>query len=91
MIKVSYNFWLLIFYKVMHIDSDSGTLLGNIDLSEYGRSITSVTFGGKDLEILYVTSGGIALPGYGEPGSLFAIHDLGVTGARAGVPFVQKF
>lgn len=48
------------------------------------RNVTSVTFGGTDLDILYVTS--MAKPLRGVPttqagaGGLFAIHGLGVTG-----------
>ena len=46
--------------------------------------IASLTFGGPDLDVLYVTSIGYEMGGKRDPspdaGGLFAIHDLGVTG-----------
>jgi len=48
------------------------------------RGVTSVTFGGPDHDVLYVTTSGGEWGGARDPseyaGCLFAIHDLGVRG-----------
>ncbi|MEM9656728.1 MAG: SMP-30/gluconolactonase/LRE family protein [Planctomycetota bacterium] len=68
--------------KILRIDP-SGRLDREIDMPI--RSPTCVAFGGEDLETLYVTSQQMFLTAeelarHPRPGSLFAIHGLGVQG-----------
>ena len=58
------------------------------------RNVTSVMFGGKDLDILYFTSMGRPMRGIAPKeagaGALFAIHGLGVTGLRRPVRLADE-
>jgi sugar lactone lactonase YvrE len=84
------NYWLTIPFKgkVLAYDS-SGKHIRTIDLPV--DLPTCCEFGGKDLDVLYVTSAiyrrdAKALAGQTKPGGLFAIHGLGTRGLPL-VPF----
>ena len=66
----------------LHRYAPDGTLDRRVEVPV--KSVTSVIFGGPDLEILYVTSAARTVGGYKptEPdaGAVFAIHGLGVKG-----------
>ena len=84
------NYWLTIPFKGKVLAYDrSGKRMQSIDLPV--DLPTCCEFGGKDLDVLYVTSAILrrdakALAGQTNPGGLFAIHGLGARGLPL-VPF----
>ena len=77
------------FFQVVQIDPKSGKLLRTIYIP--AKRVTSATFGGPSLDILYVTTAGY---GFNDPkektpdddkqgGSIFAVKGLGVKGLPA--------
>jgi sugar lactone lactonase YvrE len=60
---------------VIQVDPKNGKLLRKVDMPV--KKITSVAFGGPDLDILYVTS---ANENNSNSGCLFSIKGLGVKG-----------
>jgi gluconolactonase len=89
------NLWVAVFAgsKVLHIDPTVGKLIDTIDFPT--KNITSVSFGGPNLDILYATSAqhGLTkeqLAAQPTAGSLFRITNTGAKGLSAGVPFGGK-
>ncbi|XP_075975713.1 uncharacterized protein LOC142976312 [Anticarsia gemmatalis] len=76
------NLWVAVFNgsAVLKIDPRSGELLHNIPIP--ALQVTSVTFGGPNYDILFVTSASINIDGPQDPpcGSCFMITGLGVKG-----------
>lgn len=73
------NLWVAVFQgnRVIKISSDKPEmLLETIEIPDH--QVTSVAFGGPNLDVLYVTSAGIA--GHGSPSSLVHGHIYKVTG-----------
>lgn len=70
----------------MHnVNPNEGKLLRSIDMPV--KNVTSVAFGGPNLDILYVTTATIALSqdeknAQPDAGCLFAVEGLGVKGRR---------
>lgn len=82
------SIWYFFFSQVIKINPKSGTLLSTINLPT--ENITSVAFGGKNLEDLYVTSARFETfkkLGKNDPkaGSVFKIRGTGSRG-YPGVP-----
>jgi sugar lactone lactonase YvrE len=91
------NLWIAVHLgsKVLHVDTKRGALIGSIDFSGRASKITSVAFGGPNLETLYVTSANVDLTPeelltQPEAGALFAITNLGVRGPSGGVNYKGK-
>jgi len=89
------NLWVAVFAgsKVLHIDPKTGKLIDTIDFPT--KNITSVTFGGPNLDILYATSAqhGLTkaeLAAQPTAGSLFQIANTGAKGLSPGVCFGGK-
>lgn len=79
------NLWVALFngYKVIKIATDKPeTLLGSIDLP--AKQVTSVAFGGPDLDTLYVTTANMTVRGNvlatPENGSVYKITGVGAKG-----------
>ncbi|KAG7298903.1 hypothetical protein JYU34_017360 [Plutella xylostella] len=76
------NLWVAVFNGscVLHINPKTGKLLQKIALP--AKQITSVIFGGKDLDVLYVTSAKLTITEEQKPpcGACFAVTGLGVKG-----------
>ncbi|CAH0587175.1 unnamed protein product [Chrysodeixis includens] len=74
------NLWIALFggHHVVKVDPRTGTLLDKIEIPV--KQVTSVTFGGPHLNVLYVTTGALDFEGPQPPpaGATFA-----VTGIRA--------
>jgi len=79
------NLWVAIYNgnKVLHIDPRTKKLLGKIELP--AKYITSVCWGGPNLDVLYVTSAnrGAATNEDQKPGSLFQVTGTGCKGYPA--------
>ncbi|KAL1514287.1 hypothetical protein ABEB36_003568 [Hypothenemus hampei] len=79
------NLWVAIFngYRVIQIDpTKPETLLQTIDIP--AKQVTSVVWGGKNLDILYVTSGSLTVDGKEHPppnhGATFQVIGLNTKG-----------
>ncbi|XP_068633913.1 regucalcin-like [Battus philenor] len=76
------NLWLAIFegYCVVKVDPRSGTVMQKIPIP--AKQVTSVTFGGPDFDILFVTTASMEIDGVQEPpcGATFMVMGLGVKG-----------
>jgi gluconolactonase len=88
------NIWVAVYTggKILHIDSTTGALKETIDLSGKTSKPTSVTFGGPNLDELYVTSANFGLSpeqlaAESDPGALLKITGLGVKGISGGVNY----
>jgi len=86
------NLWVAVFAgkKILHVDPNTGKLIDHIDFP--ATNITSCSFGGPNLDILYATSAKHGLSAEqlaAEPaaGSIFKIANTGAKGLSAGVPF----
>jgi len=73
--------------KILNINPRDGTLIRTVSFEPYASLITSGAFGGPNLDTLFVTTADSGNPGETGGGLLYAVTDLGVTGAGAGVPF----
>jgi len=73
--------------KVLNINPRDGSLIRTVSFEPYASQITSAAFGGPNLDTMYVTTADSGNPGETGGGLLYAVTDLGVTGAGAGVPF----
>jgi len=89
------NLWVALFSggKIAHIDPVAGNLIDHIEFP--ATNITSVAFGGPNLDILYVTSAqhGLSeeeLLAQPDAGSIFQIRNTGVKGLSAGVAYGGK-
>lgn len=71
--------------NVSRFDPDTGALLHRISLPT--QCITSVAFGGDDLQDLYITSANNKVDIQKEPqaGSVFIVRNVGVKGVHAPV------
>jgi len=94
-IDVDGNLWLATFGagKVLHIDPTTGKVIDQIDFPT--SNITSVAFGGENLDFLFVTCAINDLTKEqlaAEPlaGSLFQVTNLGTKGLSAGVAYSGK-
>jgi len=87
------NLWVCTFggSKVLNINPRTRSLIRVVDLTGYASQVTSAAFGGQNLDILYVTSAEEGIEPEPSSGSLFAIHDLGVTGMSSGIPYKQEW
>ncbi|XP_033223288.1 regucalcin-like [Belonocnema kinseyi] len=77
------NLWVALVHgsKVLHVDSKSGNILKEIDFPV--KMVTSVAFGGPNLDILYVTTATYDFPDKivdENGGPIFALKNLGVKG-----------
>jgi sugar lactone lactonase YvrE len=93
-IDVNGNLWLAVFGggKVLHINPNTGKVLGHVELPTL--NITSVAFGGANLDTLYITCAQHDLSKEqlaAQPlaGSLFQVTNTGTKGI-AGVPYGGK-
>ncbi|XP_056647342.1 regucalcin-like [Diorhabda sublineata] len=78
------NLWVAMFgaAAVYNIDPRTGNILRTIKIP--ADQITSVSFGGPNLDELYVTSGSIIDRSFGQwPGSIFRVTGLNVKGFQA--------
>lgn len=87
-IDVDGNLWVAVFngYKVIKIDPRKpNTLLETVELP--AKQVTSVAWGGENLDILYVTSGSFAVDGLEllppNHGATFKVTGLGTKGLPA--------
>lgn len=81
-----------LYQQVLHIDTTTGTLIDTIDFSNRISKVTSVTFGGRYLDELYVTSttfGQTVEQQSLEPesGALFKVTNVGAKGVGGGVNY----
>ena len=86
------NLWVAMWDggAVHKINPHTGKLLQTLDFSAFAMLTTSVAFGGKNLDVLYVTSAIWSDEPYA--GYLFQVTELGgAKGAFDGVPFVANF
>jgi len=88
------NLWVACFSssRVICVDPRTGKLLSQIDFPT--SNITSVAFGGKDLDTLYVTSAKNFLSeeqqkNQPHAGSVFKVTNLGVKGLTAGIAYKE--
>ncbi|XP_013139357.1 PREDICTED: regucalcin-like [Papilio polytes] len=76
------NLWIAIFYGscVLKVDPRSGTVLDRVPIP--AKQITSVTFGGRNLDTLFVTTASLPIDGEQKPpcGATFMVTGLGVKG-----------
>ncbi|KAH0946127.1 hypothetical protein HN011_005681 [Eciton burchellii] len=82
------NLWIALYggYHIIHVNPKTGELLGKVKLP--AENVSSATFGGPLLDILYVTTSSIGLnaeqrKATPEAGAVFAIKGLGVRGIFA--------
>jgi len=83
------NLWIAVFAgkKIIHVDPKVGKKIGQIDMPT--TNMTSVAFGGPNLDILYATSAEHFLSkedlaAQTSAGALFAITNVGAKGLAAG-------
>lgn len=88
------NIWVALHAggKILHIDTTTGTLLDTIDFANRSSMLTSVAFGGPNLDELYVTSANYRLSPEqqgieSDPGALFKITNIGAKGAGGGINY----
>jgi len=88
------NLWVATFNgaKILHIDGATGQLIDAIDFTGISSKLTSVAFGGPNLDIMYVTSANFGLSeaeaaNEKSPGSLFKVTNTGGRGQSAGVNY----
>ncbi|KAL0830271.1 hypothetical protein ABMA28_002474 [Loxostege sticticalis] len=76
------NLWVAVFEGscVLQINPRSGKLLRKVPIP--APQVTSVTFGGPNLDVLFVTTGSLNIHGEQKPpsGSIFTVTGLGVKG-----------
>ncbi|CAD0201971.1 unnamed protein product [Chrysodeixis includens] len=77
------NLWVAMFYGscVLKIDPRTGSILERIPIP--AKEVTSVTFGGPNLDILYVTTGRMGYGGPADPppaGAVFAVTGISAKG-----------
>ncbi|XP_072932437.1 regucalcin-like isoform X2 [Epargyreus clarus] len=76
------NIWLAVFQGscVLKIDPNTGKILQKVPIP--AQQVTSVTFGGPNYDILFVTTASMNIGGVQEPpcGSTFMVTGLGVKG-----------
>jgi len=89
------NLWVAVFDggKIVHIDPKAGKKIGQLDFPT--KNMTSVAFGGKDLDIMYATSAEHFLSKdelEAQPGAgcLWEVRGLGVKGLEAGHEYKGK-
>jgi gluconolactonase len=73
---------MIILLQVINVDPDSGELIRSVPIP--ASRVTSVTFGGPKLDILYVTTSRLGLSEVEQQqqplaGSVFAVTGLGVS------------
>jgi len=86
------HLWLAVFngHKILHIDPSAGKLINTIDMPT--KNITSVAFGGPNLDVLYATSAASGLTdaetaAQPDAGCLFKITNTGAKGVAGGVSY----
>ncbi|CAG7728487.1 unnamed protein product [Allacma fusca] len=93
------NLWLALFggAKVLHIDGQTGAVLDSIDFQGKCSNLTSLAFGGPNLDVLYVTSATFGLKpeeiGAGtevDAGALFAVSNLRTKASSPAVNYRGK-
>lgn len=76
------NLWVAVFQsgKVYNINGENGKILREIDMP--AMQVTSIAFGGRDLDEMYVTSGkyNVSEEKTGNEGCTFKVTGLGVKG-----------
>lgn len=83
------NLWVAVFQSaaIYNVDGKNGKILRKIDIP--ALQVTSIAFGGRDLDEMYVTSGKYNVPEgrkFQEEGCTFKVTGLGVKGFP-GIPF----
>jgi len=88
------NLWIALFggHHVIQVNPRTGKILRKVKIP--AENVTSVTFGGPLLDILYVTTSGFNLTAQQrkatpDAGALFAVKDLGVQGILSN-SFIMK-
>lgn len=91
------NLWVAVYLgsKILHIDSNTGKLIDVVDFKGKASKLTSVAFGGPNLDELYVTSAKFGLTPEQlsvdkDAGALFKITNLGTKGLSGGVSYKGK-
>lgn len=77
---------------MLHIDTTRGTLIDTIDFTNRSSMLTSVAFGGRYLDELYVTSANYRLTPEqqsleSDSGALFKVTNIGAKGIGGGVNY----
>jgi sugar lactone lactonase YvrE len=81
------------FSQVLHVDPSQGKVIGTVELPT--ANITSVAFGGPNLDILYVTCAQNdltkeQLAAQPTAGSVFKVTNTGVKGLSPGFAYAGK-
>lgn len=77
---------------MLHIDTTTGSLIGSIDFGKRSTMLTSVAFGGPNLDELFVTSADYRLTPEqrameSDPGALFKVTNIGAKGISGGTNY----
>lgn len=77
---------------MLHIDTTTGTLIDAIDFAKRASMLTSVAFGGPNLDELFVTSADYRLTPEeraveSDPGALFKVTNIGAKGISGGTNY----
>lgn len=72
-------------FQILHIDTTTGSLIDTIDFGNRSSMLTSVAFGGRNLDELYVTSANCKLSPEQQAvetdsGALFKVTNIGAKG-----------
>lgn len=83
------NLWVACFGGgcCIKINPDTGKVIQTVEIPD--KNVTSLTFGGNNLDVLFVTSGHINPDGDKTIGGTYAVYGLGVKGCR-NIPFDIK-
>lgn len=79
---------------MLHIDTTTGTLIDTIDFANRSSMLTSVAFGGRHLDELYVTSANYGLSTElkaleSDSGALFKVTNIGAKGVGGGINYIM--